>query len=247
MIKKTKEKIAVMQDVATIFVCDICKKEFNPETDVMETQEFHHIRFTGGYGSVFGDMNKVECDICQTCLKEKLGEFLRFPDQEGEEEFVLFWGGKFSQWYKAPMIINGIEYNCCEQYMMAEKARLFEDKEALKEIMATKDPRKQKAIGRKVKNFDQEKWEGIARSVVYKANYAKFSQNEDCFKELDEKYGKMKIFEDKGFRYLHREREHLPTFKRDKKRLYKRAKIRRKEDINLLFHIMARRIEAWWD
>ena len=55
-------------------ICDICKKEF---TDVMDLQEFIHIRFCAGYKSVFDDGDVYECDICNTCLKEKLGEHIR--------------------------------------------------------------------------------------------------------------------------------------------------------------------------
>jgi len=103
-----------------------------------------------------------------------------------EEKFHLFWGGPFSQWYGANMVIDGVTYNCCEQYMMAEKARLFKDDEALKEILKSKDPSHQKAIGRTVKNFVKEEWEKIEENgkpfcwnVVYKANEAKFTQNKD--------------------------------------------------------------------
>lgn len=55
--------------------CDRCKKEY---TDIFETQEFHHILFEGGYASVFGDETEVECDICQHCLKEMIGDICRY-------------------------------------------------------------------------------------------------------------------------------------------------------------------------
>lgn len=92
--------------------------------------------------------------------------------------FVLFWGGKFSQWYPYKMTIDGTEYNCCEQYMMAEKARLFGDLDSLQKIMATKDPKEQKAIGRTVKNFVPQMWDKISKDVVFRANLAKFSDPE---------------------------------------------------------------------
>lgn len=92
--------------------------------------------------------------------------------------FVLFWGGPFSQWYPHKMTIDNVEYNTCEQYMMAQKANVFGDKEALEEIMATKDPRKQKAIGRTVKNFNAAVWERLCRDIVFRANLAKFSDPE---------------------------------------------------------------------
>ena len=93
------------------------------------------------------------------------------------DKYIFFWGGTFSQWFPSKFKIDEIEYNCCEQYMMAKKALLFEDIDSYNEIMATKNPKEQKAIGRKVKNFDKDKWEAICREVVYEANYAKFTQN----------------------------------------------------------------------
>jgi ribA/ribD-fused uncharacterized protein len=92
---------------------------------------------------------------------------------------VFFWGGPFSQWMRAPIVIDGVSYNCNEQYMMAQKALHFGDESALSCIMNTKDPREQKAFGRTVIGFDQNKWNEIARLVVYRANFAKFTQNAD--------------------------------------------------------------------
>lgn len=92
------------------------------------------------------------------------------------DEYVLFWPGPFSQWGKYDITIDGVTYNCCEQYMMAEKAKLFEDEMALSAIMAAPDPSTQKFIGRQVKNFDLAKWNSRCRLIVTRANYAKFTQ-----------------------------------------------------------------------
>ena len=46
-----------------------------------------------------------------------------------------------SQWYPSPFTVEGVRYHCAEQYMMAQKARLFEDAEMLREIMAAKHPK----------------------------------------------------------------------------------------------------------
>ncbi len=39
------------------FQCNICGKVY--DAGGLEIQEFHHIRFCGGYGSVFGDGNEI--------------------------------------------------------------------------------------------------------------------------------------------------------------------------------------------
>jgi len=98
-------------------------------------------------------------------------------------KYMFFWGEFCSQWYTAKMVIDGIEYNTCEQYMMHQKALLFKDNEIAAKIMATKNPEQQKALGRQIKNFDRAKWDKHCLAIVYKGNLAKFTQNEDL-KEL---------------------------------------------------------------
>ena len=63
-----------------------------------------------------------------------------------DDQFVFFWGGPFSQWAKYTMEIDGKTYVTCEQYMMAEKARLFGDRETEAKIMASNNPREQNLL-----------------------------------------------------------------------------------------------------
>lgn len=93
-----------------------------------------------------------------------------------EDKFVFFWGGPFSQWYQLDFTVDGVRYNCAEQYMMAMKADTFGDKNALVRIMSSNDPREQKAIGRTVKGFKPDTWNKLAKAFVYRANLAKFSK-----------------------------------------------------------------------
>ena len=110
---------------------------------------------------------------------------------ENEKDYYLFYGGLFSQWADIPMVIDGVEYSCNEQYMMAEKARLFGDDEMHAKIMASDNPEEMKMkFGRHVRNFDDSVWKANARDIVYKANYAKFTQNYDCLLELAYSRGK---------------------------------------------------------
>lgn len=102
------------------------------------------------------------------------------------EEFTFFWkdNSPFSQWYAAKFIINEVEFNSAEQYMMYMKAALFGDEEVAEKILKAKLPVQQKALGRKVRHFEQEKWESHCKKFVYEGNYAKFTQNEELKKEL---------------------------------------------------------------
>ena len=72
-----KEVQKTEQEMASI-KCDICGKVY--DADDLEIQELHHIDFRGGYGSVFGDGTRVNCDICQHCLHKMIGDFCRCSD-----------------------------------------------------------------------------------------------------------------------------------------------------------------------
>jgi ribA/ribD-fused uncharacterized protein len=93
------------------------------------------------------------------------------------DRFVFFWDGWPSQWHPSTFSVDEHEYNCCEQFMMAEKARFFGDQAILQEIMRSRNPREQKALGRKVSNFDSTSWNRVCRGIVYRGNLAKFEQN----------------------------------------------------------------------
>ena len=62
-------------------VCDRCGKKITPD-DVFEWEEKYLVRFTGGYGSVFGDGEQIECDLCQAFLSELIGPLCRRVSQE---------------------------------------------------------------------------------------------------------------------------------------------------------------------
>jgi len=102
-----------------------------------------------------------------------------------KEKYTFFYGGPFSQWYICQFYDEDKnKYVCAEQYMMAQKARMFGDERILDIIMTTGNPKQHKMLGRKVKNFDKEKWEEKAKDIVYQGNYYKFTQNKHLLKEL---------------------------------------------------------------
>jgi ribA/ribD-fused uncharacterized protein len=95
------------------------------------------------------------------------------------DELFFFWNGWPSQWYPARFTVGGVAYLCAEQFMMAEKARLFGDEATRAKILATGSPRDHKALGRKVKPFDEARWTAACREIVYQGSVAKFEQNPD--------------------------------------------------------------------
>ena len=50
--------------------------------------------------------------------------------------------------------------------MMAEKARMFGDRDMLGNIMEAREPKAMKAYGRAVKNFDKETWDAACYEPV---------------------------------------------------------------------------------
>ena len=105
-------------------------------------------------------------------------------DPRVTDQFVFFWKSWPSQWHMIDMMINGVTYNCCEQYMMSQKAILIGDNEILKKIMASSKPFEHKKLGQLVDNFNQKKWDANKFKIIYDANYAKFTQNIDLKHKL---------------------------------------------------------------
>lgn len=92
--------------------------------------------------------------------------------------------GVLSQHWPASFEIDGVGYTSTEQYMMAAKARMFGDDDALARILATDSPVEAKRIGRQVRNFDPQRWDSASYGVVVRANLAKFGQNPDLKRYL---------------------------------------------------------------
>ena len=95
------------------------------------------------------------------------------------ERFTFFLRGPFSQWYRSAFTLDDTVYNTAEQFMMARKAELFSDTDMLARIMAAREPKEQKALGRLVRGFDQGIWDIHARDIVRKGNRAKFTTHRD--------------------------------------------------------------------
>lgn len=90
---------------------------------------------------------------------------------EGEENNV------FSQWYKAPFEINGRSYTTAEQYMMSEKALLFQDLDMYRMIMNEPDPDRCKKLGRQVKGFVGHIWDNAFPEIIFHGNLGKFQSD----------------------------------------------------------------------
>ena len=126
-------------------------------------------------------------------MRKTIQSLLQEKSDWTKDDFIFFWGhnktsginkGCFSQWWPCVFVLNGITYNCAEQYMMASKARLFNDRGTFQKIMEATAPNTCKYLGRQVRNFDSKTWDEYCYQIVLEGNLAKFSQNEILRKEL---------------------------------------------------------------
>jgi ribA/ribD-fused uncharacterized protein len=98
------------------------------------------------------------------------------------------WG---SQWFKSVFTVKikfeeggeeeEVTFPSAEHWMMVQKALLFKDAETAREILEVSDDDMGmvKALGRKVKNFDEAVWIRERKRIVLEGNLHKFGQNEE--------------------------------------------------------------------
>jgi ribA/ribD-fused uncharacterized protein len=110
-------------------------------------------------------------------------------------KFLFFWGhrpprdggvgaGCLSQWWPAAFTVDGVRYPTAEHYMMAEKARLFDDTAAADSIVAAPHPKRAKDLGRRVSGFDEAVWAEHRYDIVVRGTEAKFAGNQDLAEYL---------------------------------------------------------------
>lgn len=92
--------------------------------------------------------------------------------------------GYLSNWFESSFKIDNIEFVSMEQYMMYEKAVLFNDMEIAAQILKLSDAATVKSLGRAVRNYNDVLWKGVRQIVIYKGLIQKFSQNESLKKQL---------------------------------------------------------------
>jgi ribA/ribD-fused uncharacterized protein len=102
-------------------------------------------------------------------------------------EFVFFWRHTpvgpeidrrcLSQWSPHGFVVGDTTYATAEHFMMAEKARIFGDEEVRQQILRATTPKTVKALGRKVRNFDEATWREQRFDVVLRGSKAKFSSD----------------------------------------------------------------------
>ena len=115
-------------------------------------------------------------------------QLLGFILDGGHPQYLTFWGhqplpsgqvgkGCLSQWWPSAFTVDGETYASAEHFMMAGKALLFGDAETADRIRAARHPNAAKALGRRVRGFDEQRWAARRFDLVVAGNLAKFGQH----------------------------------------------------------------------
>ncbi|MGW1751135.1 NADAR family protein [Streptomyces sp. NPDC002092] len=105
-------------------------------------------------------------------------------------KYLHFWGHRaradgqagpscLSQWWPSPFTVDGVAYATAEHWMMAAKARLFDDAEAEQRVLAAEHPSQAKKAGRLVRGFDEAIWERERFGIVVEGSVHKFAAHAD--------------------------------------------------------------------
>lgn len=94
--------------------------------------------------------------------------------------------GYLSNWFLSDFKKDDVLFSSMEQYMMYQKAKVFQDNVVASKILNTSDAGKIKALGRSVKNYNDIIWNGVRQVIVYEGLLEKFRQNEKLKKKLIE-------------------------------------------------------------
>lgn len=78
-------KIETHNHEAKVVICDRCCKRMSDDEPYEGYNSRTQIRFRAGYCSLFGDGNKVEGDLCDKCLHDLLGPYLRVVEPAPNE------------------------------------------------------------------------------------------------------------------------------------------------------------------
>ena len=107
--------------------------------------------------------------------------------QKENDEVVVFMGegSTLSNFCtKYPIEIDGQEFVCNEQYIVYEKAMLFNDLPTAAHVLSLHNPREMYNLGKRVNNFDPEVWRTKRDGIVRKCNEVKYKTHEQAKIEL---------------------------------------------------------------
>ena len=100
-------------------------------------------------------------------------------------DYVYFWGHRphparitkscLSQWFAAGFTHGDVYFPTAEHWMMYQKAQVAGDAAAAAAVLAEPSARRVKAIGRRVRNYDDRLWTARKYAVVVEGSVKKFT------------------------------------------------------------------------
>ncbi|MFE3556515.1 NADAR family protein [Streptomyces sp. NPDC059193] len=119
---------------------------------------------------------------------EMIDKLIKQVSRGERVKFLPFWGHRprpdgslgpscLSQWWPAEFTVGDVRYATAEHWMMAGKARLFEDADAERAALAAPTPAQAKNAGRLVRGFDDAVWERERFALVVEGSVHKFDSD----------------------------------------------------------------------
>lgn len=101
---------------------------------------------------------------------------------------IAFFSGAspFSNFHQSDFSDDGRVFSSVEQYVVFQKATLFNDDDATEAVMKLSDPVKIKVRGKRIKNYDHKIWLEARVGIMKKALHCKFSQCNSLKQKLSE-------------------------------------------------------------
>ena len=112
-------------------------------------------------------------------------------ERENSDTLAFFTqASPFSNFHSCKFVKDNETYICSEQFIQAQKAKIFNDDATQAKIMRETSPYEMKKLGGKVANFVEHIWLKESERVATEACLAKFSQNDHlkvCLLETGQK------------------------------------------------------------
>lgn len=115
---------------------------------------------------------------------------------DAQQQQVVFFGpraqnGWMSNFSSYCVKYDGLSFPTAEHYFMYRKAKEFKDTRMIAAIYCVKTPLEAKRLGRKVGNFDEDKWDAVKEGIMLETLRLKLQSNPALVPLLKDTQGKL--------------------------------------------------------